>query len=177
MIIMISDFKSDNTKGERAEIIAHKIVLLNGYIRFMDVSKNKEYQEKDIDFLALKANRKKCDSFEVKNRTSISKPEIFAELELIYPKYVTSGWIYKSEAKYIIYRIEKLNISYLFKLDDLIAYLTAHRFTLNKHITDDKAPDGKVIKRVVYSIIDIYDFAIEYPVYAFTDEGVLIGQL
>lgn len=109
-----NEFLRDKAKGKCGEQIVYDYYCDLG-CTVIDVSEDKEYQQKDIDFLIDGIG------YEVKTQNCILKNKICIELKSNVEKNY-NGWFYTTAAQYLVF-VDKLNgVLYKIPVEELREY-------------------------------------------------------
>ena len=137
-------FHSDNKIGNKGESIIFNYLLNHlSTINLIDVSKDKWFQQFDIDFLQVTNNG--INKIEVKtDRLADKTGNMIYELWSDKRTY-TKGCFEKTEADYIFYYLINTNILYIFNTLELRDWVSTHKNNLNMIDMGDYAK-GYLIK-------------------------------
>lgn len=137
-------FHSDNEVGNKGEsIIFNYLLNHSSTINLIDVSKDKWFQQFDIDFLQVTNNG--INKIEVKTDKLADKTgNMIYELWSDKRTYA-KGCFEKTEADYIFYYLINTNILYIFNTQELREWILKHKNILKKVNMGDYAI-GYIIK-------------------------------
>lgn len=97
--------------------------LINRGWQLEDVSDNKAYQKKDIDFIIYKNEDDEHITIEVKSDTRIHSTGNFFIETIQNAEQNKVGWFYYCKADYLFYLDTVKQVIYSFKLEDLKEYI------------------------------------------------------
>ena len=122
-------FHTDNIVGQNGEnIIYNYLSNHSSTINLVDVSKDKWFQQFDIDFIQITNNG--INKIEVKtdrlaDKTGNMVYEIYSD-----KRFYTLGCFEKTEADYIFYYLINTNILYIFDTQELREWILEHQHNL-----------------------------------------------
>ena len=122
-------FHKDNIVGQNGEYIIYN--YLSNYsstINLIDVSKDKWFQQFDIDFLQVTndgINKIEVKTDRIADRTGNMVYEIYSD-----KRFYTLGCFEKTEADYIFYYLINTNILYIFDTQELREWVLEHQHNL-----------------------------------------------
>lgn len=146
-------FNSDIQIGDKGENIIYNYLWKHkSTLKIVDVSKDKWFQQFDIDFLQI-TNNGIINKIEVKtdriaDRTGNMVYEIYSDR-----RTYTKGCFEKTEADYIFYYLINTNILYIFSTQELREWILEHQHNLKLVEMGDYAL-GYIIK--LNDLKDIY---------------------
>ena len=133
----------DLSAGKAGENKAAQLLEQRGW-NVEDVSQNKEYQQKDIDFIVAKDGIE--TTIEVKTDAQMARTgNFFIEIEQGNKK----GWYYYCEAEFLFYLDSQNRIFHIFKFEDLREYMR----TYNSKLRTASLKDGY---RTIYGTLVSY---------------------
>ena len=122
-------FHKDNIVGQNGEYIIYNYLSKHSStINLIDVSKDKWFQQFDIDFIQVTNNG--INKIEVKtdriaDRTGNMVYEVYSD-----KRFYTLGCFEKTEADYIFYYLINTNILYIFDTQELREWVLEHQHNL-----------------------------------------------
>lgn len=148
------DFNKDLKRGKIGEDFVKEVFAARGWY-IVDVSNNKEYQNKDIDFLATKEGE--CRKCEVKSDTWIhSSHNVLLELENETRR--TKGWFRFTEADALVVHAAATDDIYSFKISELREYVELYGSGCRKVRNNDYLSNGEY-NTYVSLLVNIYDYS------------------
>lgn len=114
----IYDFKTSNELGKIGEEITEKYLDQSNKVKsYINVTKNKKYQNKDIDFI-VKTNKQKIITIESKADQWDTSNIFFETISNIEKN--TLGCMYKTEADYVFYYFIAFKELYILKREPYV---------------------------------------------------------
>lgn len=140
----MKNFYESLQEGKVGEKMVEQYLLSTGW-SVEDTSKDKEYQDKDIDFIVKKGRME--IPIEVKYDSVINYTENFF-IEVISCVRIDSlGWFHKTHAEYIWYIDKEEDIAYVFKTKDMEDYIE-NNFTQRRKCTDGSKTSVGIIVNI-----------------------------
>lgn len=122
-------FHKDNIIGQNGEYIIYNYLSNHSStINLIDVSKDKWFQQFDIDFLQVTndgINKIEVKTDRIADRTGNMVYEIYSD-----KRFYTLGCFEKTEADYIFYYLINTNILYIFDTQELREWVLEHQHNL-----------------------------------------------
>ena len=122
-------FHKDNIIGQNGEYIIYNYLSNHSStINLIDVSKDKWFQQFDIDFLQVTndgINKIEVKTDEIADRTRNMVYEVYSD-----KRFYTLGCFEKTEADYIFYYLINTNILYIFDTQELREWVLEHQHNL-----------------------------------------------
>lgn len=145
-------FNSDVQVGNKGENIIYNYLINHPSTdSLIDVSKDKWFQQFDIDFLQVTndgINKIEVKTDKIADRTGNMVYEIYSD-----KRFYTLGCFEKTEADYIFYYLINTNILYIFDTQELREWVLEHQYNLKLVDMGDFAL-GYIIK--LNDLKDIY---------------------
>lgn len=135
-------FHKDNIVGQNGEYIIYNYLWKHkSTFKIVDVSKDKWFQQFDIDFLQIttdyNVNKIEVKTDRMADRTGNMVYEVYSD-----KRFYTLGCFEKTEADYIFYYLINTNILYVFNTQELREWILEHQHNLK--------------------LVDMGDYALEY---------------
>lgn len=122
-------FHKDNIVGQNGEYIIYNYLSNHSStINLIDVSKDKWFQQFDIDFIQVtkdEINKIEVKTDRIADRTGNMVYEIYSD-----KRFYTLGCFEKTEADYIFYYLINTNILYIFNTQELREWVLEHQHNL-----------------------------------------------
>lgn len=122
-------FHKDNIVGQNGEYIIYNYLSNHSStINLIDVSKDKWFQQFDIDFIQVTndgINKIEVKTDRLANKTGNMVYEIYSD-----KRFYTLGCFEKTEADYIFYYLINTNILYIFDTQELREWVLEHQHNL-----------------------------------------------
>ena len=122
-------FHKDNIVGQNGEYIIYNYLSNHSStINLIDVSKDKWFQQFDIDFIQVTndgINKIEVKTDRIADRTGNMVYEIYSD-----KRFYTLGCFEKTEADYIFYYLINTNILYIFDTQELREWVLEHQHNL-----------------------------------------------
>lgn len=122
-------FHKDNIVGQNGEYIIYNYLSNHSStINLIDVSKDKWFQQFDIDFIQVTndgINKIEVKTDRIADRTGNMVYEIYSD-----KRFYTLGCFEKTEADYIFYYLINTNILYIFYTQELREWVLEHQHNL-----------------------------------------------
>ena len=122
-------FHKDNIVGQNGEYIIYNYLSNHSStINLVDVSKDKWFQQFDIDFIQVTndgINKIEVKTDRIADRTGNMVYEIYSD-----KRFYTLGCFEKTEADYIFYYLINTNILYIFDTQELREWVLEHQHNL-----------------------------------------------
>ena len=122
-------FHKDNIVGQNGEYIIYNYLSNHSStINLIDVSKNKWFQQFDIDFIQItkdEINKIEVKTDRIADKTGNMVYEIYSD-----KRFYTLGCFEKTEADYIFYYLINTNILYIFDTQELREWVLEHQHNL-----------------------------------------------
>lgn len=122
-------FHTDNIVGQNGEYIIYNYLSNHSStINLIDVSKNKWFQQFDIDFIQVTnngINKIEVKTDKIADRTGNMVYEVYSD-----KRFYTLGCFEKTEADYIFYYLINTNILYIFDTQELREWVLEHQYNL-----------------------------------------------
>jgi hypothetical protein len=122
-------FHKDNIVGQNGEYIIYNYLSNHSStINLIDVSKDKWFQQFDIDFIQVtkdEINKIEVKTDRIADRTGNMVYEIYSD-----KRFYTLGCFEKTEADYIFYYLINTNILYIFDTQELREWVLEHQHNL-----------------------------------------------
>ena len=122
-------FHKDNIVGQNGEYIIYNYLSNHSStINLIDVSKDKWFQQFDIDFLQVTndgINKIEVKTDKIADRTGNMVYEVYSD-----KRFYTLGCFEKTEADYIFYYLININILYIFDTQELREWVLEHQHNL-----------------------------------------------
>ena len=122
-------FHKDNIVGQNGEYIIYNYLSNHSStINLIDVSKDKWFQQFDIDFIQVTndgINKIEVKTDRIADRTGNMVYEIYSD-----KRFYTLGCFEKTEADYIFYYLINTNILYIFNTQELREWVLEHQHNL-----------------------------------------------
>ncbi len=145
-------FHKDNIVGQNGEYIIYNYLSNHSStINLIDVSKDKWFQQFDIDFIQVtkdEINKIEVKTDRIADRTGNMVYEVYSN-----KRFYTLGCFEKTEADYIFYYLINTNILYIFNTQELREWVLEHQHNLKLVDMGDFAL-GYIIK--LNDLKDIY---------------------
>lgn len=141
---------------QQGEALAQKCLTANGF-QVIDRRSDPSYWKKDIDFTAIKGDRR--EEIEVKWDSKISRSgALFFEL-LTDIQSNSPGWATYTEADYIFYGDAQRKLFYIFPVGAMRQYLREHREEYETRIANDyDRRTGAIRKQSLGAIVPLARF-------------------
>lgn len=122
-------FHKDNIVGQNGEYIIYNYLSNHSStINLIDVSKDKWFQQFDIDFIQVTnegINKIEVKTDKIADRTGNMVYEVYSD-----KRFYTLGCFEKTEADYIFYYLINTNILYIFDTQELREWVLEHQHNL-----------------------------------------------
>ena len=122
-------FHKDNIVGQNGEYIIYNYLSNHSStINLIDVSKDKWFQQFDIDFIQITndgINKIEVKTDRIADRTGNMVYEVYSD-----KRFYTLGCFEKTEADYIFYYLINTNILYIFDTQELREWVLEHQHNL-----------------------------------------------
>ena len=122
-------FHKDNIIGQNGEHNIYNYLLNHSStVNLVDVSKNKWFQQFDIDFIQVtkdEINKIEVKTDRIADRTGNMVYEVYSD-----KRFYTLGCFEKTEADYIFYYLINTNILYIFDTQELREWVLEHQHNL-----------------------------------------------
>ena len=122
-------FHKDNIVGQNGEYIIYNYLSKHSStINLIDVSKDKWFQQFDIDFIQVTndgINKIEVKTDRIADRTGNMVYEVYSD-----KRFYTLGCFEKTEADYIFYYLINTNILYIFYTQELREWVLEHQHNL-----------------------------------------------
>ena len=122
-------FHKDNIVGQNGEYIIYNYLSNHSStINLIDVSKDKWFQQFDIDFIQVtndEINKIEVKTDRIADKTGNMVYEIYSD-----KRFYTLGCFEKTEADYIFYYLINTNILYVFDTQELRKWVLEHQHNL-----------------------------------------------
>lgn len=145
-------FHKDNIVGQNGEYIIYNYLSNHSStINLIDVSKDKWFQQFDIDFIQVTndgINKIEVKTDKIADKTGNMVYEVYSD-----KRFYTLGCFEKTEADYIFYYLINTNILYIFDTQELREWVLEHQHNLKLVDMGDFAL-GYIIK--LNDLKDIY---------------------
>lgn len=169
MTVKTYSFKDKNNATKKTEELIATWYRDNGYT-VIDVSNDKEYQQKDIDLIAYYNNDKTIQTkLEIKS-DSYESTNYFAEVISNTSKNSLGCWL-KTEADLLLYYFEKRHEVHVIPVKEAQQYVLDNYDRLKSVLVGTKADNGKVLyytegklinKKVLQQAMDIQIVNLSY---------------
>ena len=152
----MNNFEKMNQQGLEVQEIVRKHLAKRGN-RLIDVSQDKAYQKKDIDFLVYKGD--KMTTLEVKKDKNLFRTRnIFVECGFQRGNYFSSGWLSYCEADYICYFDTAANRGVIVDREKLLHLLDKGKVISFYDKTDDKMGKAVLVPLAVAKSAIVYEW-------------------
>lgn len=122
-------FHKDNIVGQNGEYIIYNYLSNHSStINLIDVSKDKWFQQFDIDFIQVtndEINKIEVKTDRIADKTGNMVYEVYSD-----KRFYTLGCFEKTEADYIFYYLINTNILYIFDTQELREWVLEHQHNL-----------------------------------------------